>query len=174
MWGFGGASRGNRSLGGRSDPGSSDSGSIPAILPSMKQNIKEAEEKDKGDMKANNAMQPMIGHLGSHIMNKNLHILFNFSFSLPLEAGIPLNNCRQNYQAFSNHEQWPLTSDNYVTDIVASLYRTQGGTGTSSKLSTKSQGFLLPLLSPYSFDVVLNGGIEWVGARLELDRLIHC
>ncbi|MQL94711.1 hypothetical protein Taro_027370 [Colocasia esculenta] len=50
-----------------------------------KQNIREAEEKDKGmdkgDMKDNNVMQPMSGHLGSQAIVQDLLIYLHFSFS---------------------------------------------------------------------------------------------
>ncbi|MQL99109.1 hypothetical protein Taro_031823 [Colocasia esculenta] len=49
----------------------------------QKQNIKEAEEKDKGmdkgDMKDNNIMQPMSGHLGSQTIVQGLLIYLHFS-----------------------------------------------------------------------------------------------
>ncbi|MQM15242.1 hypothetical protein Taro_048186 [Colocasia esculenta] len=48
-----------------------------------KQNIREAEEKDKGmdkgDMKDNNIMQPMSGHLGSQTIVQGLLIYLHFS-----------------------------------------------------------------------------------------------
>ncbi|MQM10078.1 hypothetical protein Taro_042967, partial [Colocasia esculenta] len=48
-----------------------------------KQNIREAEEKDKGmdkgDMKDNNVMQPMSGHLGSQAIVQGLLIYLHFS-----------------------------------------------------------------------------------------------
>ncbi|MQL87445.1 hypothetical protein Taro_019983 [Colocasia esculenta] len=48
-----------------------------------KQNIREAEEKDKGmdkgDMKDNNVMQPMSGHLGSQAIVQDLLIYLHFS-----------------------------------------------------------------------------------------------
>ncbi|MQL69325.1 hypothetical protein Taro_001596 [Colocasia esculenta] len=48
-----------------------------------KQNIKEAEEKDKGmdkgNMKDNNVMQPMSGHLGSQAIVQGLLIYLHFS-----------------------------------------------------------------------------------------------
>ncbi|MQL91247.1 hypothetical protein Taro_023860, partial [Colocasia esculenta] len=49
----------------------------------QKQNIREAEEKDKGmdkgDMKDNNIMQPMSGHLGSQTIVQGLLIYLHFS-----------------------------------------------------------------------------------------------
>ncbi|MQL92786.1 hypothetical protein Taro_025418 [Colocasia esculenta] len=51
----------------------------------QKQNIREAEKKDKGmdkgDMKDNNIMQPMSGHLGSQAIVQGLLIYLHFSLS---------------------------------------------------------------------------------------------
>ncbi|MQL78371.1 hypothetical protein Taro_010801 [Colocasia esculenta] len=78
---------------GRSDPGSDriegsagSQGNCDGAghhIPSGLYNIREAEEKDKGmdkgDMKDNNIMQPMSGHLGSQTIVQGLLIYLHFS-----------------------------------------------------------------------------------------------